>query len=87
MRISDEAVESAVEQLAFLNSDAGDQLTDHEWARAILEAAAPLILAPVTELADELVLSALTGTAYQTGRGSGFRIAGTRIRQVLGLTK
>lgn len=40
-----EAVEAATLKLASLNSDAGDQLTDAEWAREILEAAAPHIRA------------------------------------------
>jgi len=39
--IPDAAVEAAVARLAILNSDAGDQLADHEWARELLEAAAP----------------------------------------------
>ena len=43
--IPDAAVEAAAKTLAVLNSDAGDQLSDHEWARAILEAAAPHMLA------------------------------------------
>jgi len=56
-------------------------------ARAALEAAAPHMLAPVIDLADELAASKLGGDTYRDGRGSGFRIAGIRIRQVLGLTK
>lgn len=40
-----EAIEAATLKLASLNSDAGDQLTDEEWTRAILEAAAPHMLA------------------------------------------
>lgn len=45
MSIPDEAVEAAVKKLSYLNSDAGDQLTDEEWARQILEAAAPFMVA------------------------------------------
>lgn len=48
-----EAVEAARQRLAYLNSDAGDQLTDAEWAQEILEVAAPHLLAPVAKLADE----------------------------------
>lgn len=43
--IPEAAVEAAAKRLAILNSDAGDQLTDHEWARELLEAAAPHMLA------------------------------------------
>lgn len=49
MSVSDEAVEAAAEELANLNSDLGDQLTDHEWARRVLEAAGPLIAAQALE--------------------------------------
>lgn len=38
--IPDAAVEAATLKLARLNSDSGDQLTDAEWAREILESAA-----------------------------------------------
>ena len=45
MTITKEAVAAAAARLAILNSDAGDQLTDDEWARAILEAALPFLAA------------------------------------------
>lgn len=43
--IPDEAVRAAVRKLAYLNSDSGDQLSDEDWARKILEAAAPHLMA------------------------------------------
>ena len=59
-----QAVEAATLKLAYLNSDAGDQLTDAEWARSILEAAAPHMMAEILEDAantaetDELTTAA-----------------------------
>ena len=50
-----DAVEAATLKLASLNSDAGDQLTDAEWARAILEAAAPYMMADEAKLAAVIV--------------------------------
>lgn len=43
--IPEDAVEAAAKKLAYLNSDAGDQLSDEDWARELLEAAAPHLMA------------------------------------------
>lgn len=60
-----------------------------EWykvqARLSLEAAAPDMFAPVVEVADRLEESTLSGDAYLSGRGSGFRMAGMQIKQALGM--
>ena len=85
MTISDEAVEAA--HKAWREQAALDGSIFEYNLRAALEAAAPHMLAPVIDLSDELAASELTGDSYLIGRGSGFRIAGIRIRQVLGLTK
>jgi len=45
MNIPTDAVEAAAKKLDELNSDAGDQLSDKDWALEILEAAAPFIAA------------------------------------------
>jgi len=68
--IPDAAVEAAAARLAILYSDAGDQLTDQEWAREILEAAAPILLSherEETRLAHvDAVVNAETADKLQT---------------------
>jgi len=92
MNISDEAVVAAAKVLYAdkISNHAGDnapQIIDvcEKVARTILEAAAPHLMAPVLALADEMEASTLSGDNYSSGRGSGFRMAGVRIRQALGL--
>ena len=51
--------------------------------RHILEAAAPHMLAPITELAGRLSTSRTDGDSYQRGTGHGLRIAAVHIYNAL----